>query len=255
MSGDIDFNDLITHRASWRNALVIARDHAEVRDPDINDKAYWEHEIRAFDRTLGVLDRTAVVDAAAEPETNLDHFFDIVADKKILLASGGIPRDAMFTMPVFTNAECVYDLLSDFHGAAGNGGIMEYIRRGHVTNTVGTSGRSDADIVNEVVWAFSAVDVKMAKLITAMISDARHHAPHMHVYSDLKKQDLAANTFGRWQPHYDESAERITAFIVSCMDGIDPECDLLKDIAVRPDFDVARSHSARWAQENKSTLG
>jgi hypothetical protein len=120
---------------------------------------------------------------------------------------------------------------------------------------VGATGLSDATIVDGIVWAFTHVDEEMAKLITAMTSDARHHAPHIHVYSDLKKEDLVANTFGRWQSRFDVNAERIAAFIVSCMDGIDPECDLLKEVAVRPGFDAGRSHSARWAEENASTLG
>jgi len=44
--------NVITHRRAWRKALEIARDAAEVSPPDINDHAYWEHEIRAFDRTF-----------------------------------------------------------------------------------------------------------------------------------------------------------------------------------------------------------
>lgn len=40
-----------THLDAWRQALVIARDHAHVDyEGNVNDKAYWEHEIRAFDR-------------------------------------------------------------------------------------------------------------------------------------------------------------------------------------------------------------
>lgn len=256
MSGEIDFSDLITHRAAWRHALEIARDNAEVRAPDIDDRAYWERELRVFDRTIGTLDRTAVVDHAVAAEHNLDHFFDIVSDKKNLLDSGGIPRDAMFTMSVFTNAEVAYDLLSDFTGAVGSGGgLMEYISRGHCTNEVGRSRQSDAQIVDRIVQAFVDVDKEMAMLITGMTSDARHHAPHMHVYSDLKKQDLRANTFGRWQVLYEDNEERIAAFVVSCMDGIDPECDPRVQVEVRPGFDAGRSYSARWAEENKSTLG
>jgi hypothetical protein len=255
MSGEIDFNDLITHRAAWRHALEIARDNAEVRDPDIDDRAYWEHEIQVFDRTIGTLDRTAVVDPSIPPERNLDHFFDVVSDKMNLVSSGGILRASMFTMPVFTNAECVYELLSDFTGAVGSGGLMEYISRGHCTNEVGISRQSDAMIVDRIVHAFFDVDREMATLITAMTSDARHHAPHMHVYSDLKKQDLRYNTFCRWQVQYEENEERIAAFVVSCMDGVDPECDLRVQVDVRSGFDAEQSHSAQWAAENKATLG
>lgn len=45
-------DDFVTHRASWREALVIARDSAKVSPPDTDDKAYWEHELRAYDRAF-----------------------------------------------------------------------------------------------------------------------------------------------------------------------------------------------------------
>lgn len=47
--------DLETHRSAWRNALEISRSHARVDPPDVNDKAYWDHELRAFDRTFDAL--------------------------------------------------------------------------------------------------------------------------------------------------------------------------------------------------------
>lgn len=47
--------DLESHRAAWRNGLEIARNHAEVSPPDIDDKSYWDHQLRAFDRTFGAL--------------------------------------------------------------------------------------------------------------------------------------------------------------------------------------------------------
>jgi len=42
--------DIKTHYSAWREALVIARDNAEVKLPDIDDRSYWEHEIKALDR-------------------------------------------------------------------------------------------------------------------------------------------------------------------------------------------------------------
>ncbi|PRD96816.1 hypothetical protein C6P88_02590 [Burkholderia contaminans] len=41
-----------SNREAWRLALTIARDLAKVHGPDVDDKAYWEHEIRAFDRAF-----------------------------------------------------------------------------------------------------------------------------------------------------------------------------------------------------------
>lgn len=43
-------NDFFTHQQSWRKALVIAEANAKVEAPDVDDKAYWQHELAAFDR-------------------------------------------------------------------------------------------------------------------------------------------------------------------------------------------------------------
>jgi hypothetical protein len=51
--------DVTTHRDSWRKAIETAREHAEVSPPDIDDRGYLEHELRAFDRTFVVLFRLA----------------------------------------------------------------------------------------------------------------------------------------------------------------------------------------------------
>jgi hypothetical protein len=45
--------DIKTHYSTFRSALVIARDSAEVSLPDIDDKSFWEREIRVLDRIYG----------------------------------------------------------------------------------------------------------------------------------------------------------------------------------------------------------
>lgn len=47
--------DLATHRASWRDALEIARDTTPLSTDETDDRSYWEHELRAFDRTFDAL--------------------------------------------------------------------------------------------------------------------------------------------------------------------------------------------------------
>lgn len=42
--------EAVAHLPAWRRALVIAKEHAEVSPPDIDDKAYWQHEIDALDK-------------------------------------------------------------------------------------------------------------------------------------------------------------------------------------------------------------
>ncbi|VWC82153.1 hypothetical protein BLA39750_01283 [Burkholderia lata] len=41
-----------SNHEAWRLALTVAQDLAKVQGPDVDDKAYWEHEIRAFDRAF-----------------------------------------------------------------------------------------------------------------------------------------------------------------------------------------------------------
>lgn len=63
-------SDLAEHLIAWRRALLIAELHAEVSPPDIDDKAYWRHEINALDRIAATLDvhsdQTSPMTVAAE---------------------------------------------------------------------------------------------------------------------------------------------------------------------------------------------
>lgn len=45
-------DDAIAHRFEWREALVVAREHAEVSWPDVDDRSYWDHELRVYDRVF-----------------------------------------------------------------------------------------------------------------------------------------------------------------------------------------------------------
>jgi hypothetical protein len=54
-------DDLFSHEEAWRSALVIAKNHAEQSPPDIDDKSYWEHEIKVFDRVWKQLDEISSI--------------------------------------------------------------------------------------------------------------------------------------------------------------------------------------------------
>lgn len=47
--------DLQTHYAPWRKALEHMRAKSSMAHDDLDDAAFWEHEVRAFDRTLNAL--------------------------------------------------------------------------------------------------------------------------------------------------------------------------------------------------------
>ena len=66
-------DDVITHRNAWRKALEMAVAAAATEAPeapDTDDKAYWVHELNAFDRTFDRL--AALVDIADNSDDALD---------------------------------------------------------------------------------------------------------------------------------------------------------------------------------------
>lgn len=58
--------DFHTHKQAWLTALQIARDHAKVSLPDVDDKSYWKHEIHVFQRAYAELEEVPV----PHPETS-----------------------------------------------------------------------------------------------------------------------------------------------------------------------------------------
>lgn len=52
-------DNLLSHRITWRQALVRLIELEDVADPETgrDDKAYWQHELRAFDAMYADLDR------------------------------------------------------------------------------------------------------------------------------------------------------------------------------------------------------
>ncbi|WP_206146746.1 hypothetical protein [Burkholderia sp. Tr-20390] len=55
-------DDFVSHFGSWREALIIARDRARVVPPDLDDKSYWEREIRAYDEAFAAYSPSAIPD-------------------------------------------------------------------------------------------------------------------------------------------------------------------------------------------------
>lgn len=83
-------DDFHSHRSAWRNALVIARERAKVSPPDVDDKAYWEHEIRAYDRAFDGLEsdeqKRKLVDERILKVLPSFSFSDMMANPSVILA-------------------------------------------------------------------------------------------------------------------------------------------------------------------------
>lgn len=53
-------DDLFSHRSAWHHGLTILRDTAEMED-----KSYWQHEIKVFDRTFNALKEARMASQSA----------------------------------------------------------------------------------------------------------------------------------------------------------------------------------------------
>lgn len=180
------------------------------------------------------------IDVLLSPQSNLDRLGPLVADKARRLVAAGLPERELLSAPVFSNAERVYRLLADLVSAVRDGGLPEYIRRGHCSTHI-VPGLTNADIVDRIAHAFSDIDTETTMLITGMTSEARRHAPHLSTYSDLKKNELEQTSFRFWRDRALETRDRMSQFIVACVDGIDPTCDVFHEARPRPGFKLRTS--------------
>jgi hypothetical protein len=79
-------HDFFSHQNAWRSALVGMRDAAPERTEDTDERAYWNHELRAFDRAYAELAAArrnpGAHNAPQDLETRLEAAF---------IRAGGIP--------------------------------------------------------------------------------------------------------------------------------------------------------------------
>lgn len=73
-------DDLLSHRASWRQALALCRDGSmpspglEHEDPGWDDdRSYWQHELDVFDRVFDELEKRHGKRREAALQAHLDH--------------------------------------------------------------------------------------------------------------------------------------------------------------------------------------
>ncbi|MGY3581885.1 hypothetical protein ACVIGB_000044 [Bradyrhizobium sp. USDA 4341] len=80
-------HDFFTHRDAWRSAIVAMRDAAPSRTEDMDERAYWDHELRAFDRAYADLAAARKKSAAeSHPPQDLQQRLEAA-----FLKAGGIP--------------------------------------------------------------------------------------------------------------------------------------------------------------------
>jgi hypothetical protein len=71
---------LKTHGDNCRTAMLIAKDHAEVSPPDIDDKSYWDHEIAALEAALSRINQPKQ-DDAVRGDATLRYLQNVLSDQ------------------------------------------------------------------------------------------------------------------------------------------------------------------------------
>jgi hypothetical protein len=79
-------HDFFTHQDAWRSALVGMRDAAPDRTEDTDERAYWDHELRAFDRAYAALATTRREPVEGNAPLDLEKRLEAA-----FLKAGGIP--------------------------------------------------------------------------------------------------------------------------------------------------------------------
>ena len=172
------FSDIISHSGDFKHAIAIARSHAEVRDPDIDDKAYWDKQLRTYERIekvaslmLGGDSFEPVGDTSKEKfESVYDH-----ANAKVQAfeAVTGV-EDAALKIKSLSSAEQLALVLGDMYYQIGNGGIQQYIDNGYAA-MAGAVKTSAASMISRFSKLTADVDEEVANVIQACASAVREN--------------------------------------------------------------------------------
>lgn len=173
------FADIISHAGDFKKAIAIAKAHAQVRDPDIDDKAYWDKQLRTYERIEKVATLMMGGDEF-EPvgDTNKEKFESVYdhANEKVQAfeAVTGV-EDVALKVKSLSAAEQVALVLGDMYYQIGNGGIQQYIDNGYAAQT-GAINISAAALISRFSKLTADVDEEVSKAVKACAAAANEHA-------------------------------------------------------------------------------
>lgn len=124
--------DVVTHAKDFRSALEFKLESAEVKWPDIDDKSYWEKQIRTFEN-IQITMKTLMGKADIQPDVNAVSLSAMIAsgvNKVRAFELLGISPKHKFKLQVLTPGEQIALSFSDFHDQITTGGIQKYIESG-----------------------------------------------------------------------------------------------------------------------------
>jgi hypothetical protein len=217
------FVDIITHAGDFRKAMEIAYQHAEVRDPDIDDKAYWTKQIQTYSNIVALAKLMLGEDNFSPTgATSKERFYNLYAHAASKVQAveeiTGI-YSAKYQLRSLTGPEQMAIALGEFIGQINNGGIQQYIDNGCATET-GYHDQTACFMVGRLVKGTSDIDEEVSQAIYACTQVARQNLD-LNSVSDsrfeevLKKFDEAESALAR----FDE--DRLYDYLTAAIDRVD----------------------------------
>jgi hypothetical protein len=217
-------SDIISHAGDFKKAIVIARDHADVRDPDIDDKAYWDHQLKTFERIEHVAKLLVSTDEF-EPvgntskekfESLYDHANSKIAAFEAIAGFGGVD----LKVRSLTAAEQAAVVLGHMYYQIGNGGIQQYIDNGYSSQT-GENNISAARFISRFTGLTDDVDSEVAQIVKACVVIAKDNTD-LNDYSE----GYFDRTIAKFQPLetalYALDEERLFDYFMNAVARLEP---------------------------------
>lgn len=218
------FTDIVTHAGDFKKAIEIAKSHAEVRDPDIDDRAYWDKQLRTYERIEKVASLMLGCDQF-EPvgDTNKERFesiFDHAYEKVQVFEAVTGAEGVKLKIGSLSAAEQVAMVLGDMYYQIGNGGIQQYIDNGYSAET-GVRDITAATLLSRFSRLTSEVDEEASKAVYACAAAAHEHAD-LNDYSETFR-DRTIKKFERLEAAlFALDQERVFEYFLGAIKRLEP---------------------------------
>jgi hypothetical protein len=218
------FSDIVSHAGDFKKAIEIAKQHAEVRDPDLDDKAYWDKQLKTYERIEHVA-KLIIGGDEFEPvgNTNRERFESLYdhAHAKIQAfeAITGV-HDANFKIQSLTAAEQMALALGNLYYQVCNGGIQQYIDNGYSSET-GVINVSAASLISRFSTLTADVDEEVSAAIKACADAANKHAD-LNEYSEERFDRTIAIFDPLEKALYALDNERIFEYFLGSIQCLEP---------------------------------
>lgn len=218
------FSDIISHAADFKKAICIAREHAEVRDPDADDKAYWDKQLKTYER-IEIVAKLLIGGDEFEPagDTNKEKFESLYdhayAKVNAFEAVTGVSCVDL-KIQSLTAADQAAIVLGNLYYQVGNGGIQQYIDNGY-SSAKGVNNQSAARNISRFCQLTEDIDLEVANAIRACALMANDNAD-LNDYTE----DHFNRVIAKFEPLeaalYALDEDRVFEYFLSAMARLEP---------------------------------